>query len=156
DLAGAHQIIKSVKYLLNRRQGVETVQLVEVDVVRAESLQARVHGPKQVMARRTHIVGAWPIAEGSLGGDDEPVAPPLDGLAKDLLGKTVGVNVRGVEHGQFGFEAKVNEPSGLADIAAAPRLEEFVAAPERARAEGQHGYLEPRPTKLPEFHCRSP
>ena len=38
DLAGAHQVVERAQRLLDRRQGVEAVQLKEVDVIGAEPL----------------------------------------------------------------------------------------------------------------------
>ena len=62
------------------------------------------------------------------------------------------VDVGRVEHGEPGLEADVNQPRRLGDVAGAPRLEEFVAAAERARAQAQHGDLETRAAELSEFH----
>ena len=154
DLAGPHQVVERAQHLLDRRHGVEAVELVEVDVVGAEPAQARLDRPDQVVARRADVVGAGAEAEGPLGGDDHLVAAALDRLAQDLLGHAVRVDVGRVEHGEPGLEADVDEPRGLGDVARAPGLEELVAAAECAGAEAQDGDLESRTAELPEFHDR--
>ena len=60
DLAGAHQVVERAQHLLDRRQGVEAVQLIEVDVVGAQPPQARLDRPDQVIARRADVVGPGP------------------------------------------------------------------------------------------------
>ncbi|GAA3281515.1 hypothetical protein GCM10020218_035310 [Dactylosporangium vinaceum] len=47
DLAGGHEIVERAHDLLDRRPGVERVQLIQVDVLRAEPAQRRVDGPDQ-------------------------------------------------------------------------------------------------------------
>ena len=152
DLAGAHQIVERAQHLLDGRQGVEAVQLIEVDVVGAQPPQAGLDGPNQVMARRADVVGPRAGAKRPLGGDDHLIAAALDRLAQDLLGHAARVDVGRVEHGEAGFEADIDEPRGLGHVAVAPGLEELVAAAERAGAEAQHRNLEPRAAKLSEFH----
>ena len=156
DLAGAHQIVERAERFLDRRQRVEAVQLVEVDVVGAEAAQARLDRAGQVVARGADVVRSRPAAEGALGRDEHLVAPALDRLAEDLLGQAVRVDVGRVEHRDAGLEADVDEPRRLGDVARAPGLEELVAAAEGAGAEAERGDLEARAAELSVFHPQFP
>jgi hypothetical protein len=69
------------------------VQLVEVDIVGAEALQARLDRMGDVEARIADLVRAGPAAEAALGRDQDFGAPSLDRLAEDLLREAVRVAV---------------------------------------------------------------
>src|SRR3954447_187016 len=100
------------------------------------------------MTRGAHVVGAGAEPEGTLGGDQQLIAPSCDGFAEDLFGPPVGVDIRAVEHVQAMLEADVDQPRGLGHATLAPRLKELVGTAERTRAEGEHRDLETRTTEL--------
>lgn len=50
-LARAHHVIQRGKHFLQRREGIEAVQLVQVDVVKLQPFQACVHFVHQVLPR---------------------------------------------------------------------------------------------------------
>src|SRR4051812_32946581 len=88
-LALAHQVRERIQRLLDRRGGVEAVQLEQVDVVRAEPLQGALYGADQMMARGTEVIRISAGAEGGLGREDDAVASPRNGAPEDLLGTAV-------------------------------------------------------------------
>ena len=55
-LALADKFVQRVLHLFDRGQGVETVQMVDVHVVRAQAAQAALERPPQVVSRRSLIV----------------------------------------------------------------------------------------------------
>jgi hypothetical protein len=142
DLACAYESVQCGEHFLDRRQRVEAVQLKEIDVVRAEALEARFDAPDEMPAGRADVIGRLAVAKGRLGGDEHLPAPSLDCLTKHLLRKTIGVNVRRVEHREAGFDADVDESCRLLDAGGAPGLEECVVAPKGACSEGERGDFE--------------
>jgi len=58
----------------------------------------------------------------------------LDRLAKDLFRKPLGVNIRGIEKIDTGFEAYIDEAGRFGDIGLAPCPEKFASAAESAGA----------------------
>src|SRR5262249_4319373 len=156
DLAGAHQAVERTEGLLDRRQCVEGVQLVEVDGVGAEPPQAGLDRAGQVIAGGADVVGARPDAEGALGGEEHLLAASLDRLAQDLLCHPLGIDVGRVEQGEAGFEADIDEPPGLGDVAGTPGPEQLAAAAEGAGPQTQPRNLESRAAELSIFHDTPP
>jgi hypothetical protein len=152
DLAAANEIVEGADGLLDRRLRIEAVQLEEIDIVGAEPAQAALDRTQQMVTRGADIVRPLAGAEGRLGRDDDAVAAAGDGLAQDLLGQAVGVDVGAVEHGEAGLEADIDQAGGLPHVAFAPGAEELVAATERTRAEAQCRHLESRSAQQSVFH----
>ena len=61
DLARPHQIVERAQRLFDRRDGVEAVQLIEVDVVGAEPAQAGLARRDQVVPRGADVVRPGPM-----------------------------------------------------------------------------------------------
>ena len=106
---------------LDRRQRIEAVQLIQVDVVGAQPTQTAFDRANEVVARRADVVRSRAGSEGALGRDEHPIAPALDRLAEDLFGQAGGVDVRRVEHRQARVEADVDQPGRVGDVASRPR-----------------------------------
>ena len=153
DLAGAHHAIQRGERFLHRRQRVEAVQLVEIDVIRAEPPQARIHGARQVVPRRAEVVRPGTARKAALGRNQQFVAPALDRLSEDLLRQAARIDVGRIEHGQSRFEADVHQAGGLGDVAAAPGLEEFIAAAEGAGAQRECRNFQAGSAELSVFHA---
>ena len=79
--------------------GIDAVDVIEVDVVDAEPLEARLAGDRHVVGLAVDAAAlaarAADVAE--LRGDEILVAPALDRLADQLLVDAGGIGVRGVE-----------------------------------------------------------
>jgi hypothetical protein len=94
--------------LLDRREGVERVELEEINVVRAEPPQAIVDRLREVKARRTGLVVPRPGAKAALGGDQHFIAAAFDCLPQNLFRLAPRVDISGVEHRQSRIEADVH------------------------------------------------
>ena len=87
-LARAHEVVERLHRFLERRQAVPLMDLVEVDDVGAQALQARLAGADEVPARQAPVVGAGAHRETRLGGDQHAgLAVAAHRLADNLLGE---------------------------------------------------------------------
>jgi hypothetical protein len=93
DLTGLDQVVQGFEGLLERGGVVVAVDLVEVDVVGAESPQAVVDFGHDRFAGEAFAVGARPHRVAQFGGDDDVVAVGEVGerAAQDLLAGAVGI-----------------------------------------------------------------
>ena len=85
DLAGSHEVIEGAEDLLDRREGVEPVELEEIDVVGAQSPKAGVNGADEMKPRRADVVRIPAMTKTGLRGDEHAIAPGGDGSAEDLF-----------------------------------------------------------------------
>jgi hypothetical protein len=86
-LAGLDDVVKGFHRLLDRGRGVETVDLVEVDVLRAEPGQRGVDVLHDRLAGQAGSAGTTVHREVHLGGQDDLLAARvlLDGSTDDLF-----------------------------------------------------------------------
>lgn len=98
-LARLHHVVQGLHGLLDRRRPVPAVDLVEVDVVGAQTAQAVVDLGHDRLAGQPATVGPRPHLAVHLGGQHDLVAAGEVGQrpADDLLAGAVGIDVRGVE-----------------------------------------------------------
>jgi large subunit ribosomal protein L32 len=116
-LAGGDELCHRTDGLLDGRLRVDTVLVVEVDVVRAEPLQRPVD-------RRTDVLGPsvrTTVAEGAdeLRGEDETVAPALDRPADELFVRAAAVELGRVEERDPELERPVDGGNRLLVVAPA-------------------------------------
>src|SRR4051794_24558267 len=97
DLAGADEIVKRAEGFIERREGVEVVGLIEVDVIGAEAAQAALAGFDEVAARESGFVGAGFEADEAFGGDDDILAQLAQRLTEDFLRLAEGIDIGSVE-----------------------------------------------------------
>ena len=85
--------------ILDRHVGIDTVDVIEVDVVDAETLQARVAGDRHIIRLAvdpaTLAAGAADIAE--FRSDEIFLAPAFHGAADELLVEAGGIGVGGIK-----------------------------------------------------------
>ena len=136
-LARADEGVERLQRLLQRREPVPLVRLVEVDVVRAQAPEARLALRGSGVAGRGRSRWAHPPpACATFVARSSSSRRPGDRLAEYLLGLAVGVHVGGVEEVDAGVEAHVHLPGRAGDVGVADHAE--IAAPtEGHRAEGQ-------------------
>ena len=133
------------------------MQLEQVDVIRSQPLQRLVHRSGQVAAGGADIVGRIAEAEGGLGGEDQAVArPAFDRAAQDLLSRAGRIDVGGVEQGDPGVQADIDQPARLLNVGRAPGLEELALAAEGAGAEAKHRNGEAGCAEATMFHEPNP
>ena len=84
--------------------------------------------------RGTDIIWAFTAAKGCLRRNKHLVASAFDCAAQNLLGLTIGINVRRIEKIQASLQTDIDQSRCLLDTRRAPRSEEFVAATKGAGA----------------------
>ncbi len=154
DLAVAQERVERLQRLVERRLAVPLVHLVEVDVVGPEPPQARLARGDQVVAREPRVVRPVAHRHTRLGRDQRAIAPPLQGLADDLLGQPARVHVGGVDEVDTAVEAEVDLAGRARDVGRADGGE-VVAAAEGHRAERERGDSQAGRTELAIFHRHS-
>ena len=122
DVAGLplfHEPRHGAHRLLHRNRGVDAGHAVDVQAVDAQPLEAFLTGLDQVLGRAAAVeagAGGGPRAAG-LGVDHHLVAPPLDGLADELVVVAVAVAGGGVEEIDAELEGPVQRRDGLVVVA---------------------------------------
>jgi hypothetical protein len=101
DFAGLDDVVQGFHGLLDRRVGVEAVDLVEVDVVGAKTSQGSIQLLKDRLPRQTGAAGTLVHLVVDLGGQHNLFPPGvlLHGTADELLGAAAAVAVGGVPEG---------------------------------------------------------
>ena len=99
-LAGLHHIVQRLAGLFDGRVLVEAVNLIEVNIIHAEALQAGVNRGQDVLAREAAVVGRVGHRIEDLGGDDQLFAARLE-LTQQFAGQALAlaqrVHVSGIE-----------------------------------------------------------
>ena len=115
------RVVEGAQRLLDRRRRIEAVDLVEVDVVELQPLQARLRPPSMMWPRDApRSFGPAPVSPNTLvatttssRGTEVP-----ERLADDLLRTAAGVDVGGVDEVDAGVERAADERFDLAPAAA--------------------------------------
>ena len=123
DLPDPHQVAEGAEGDLQVDRRVVAMDLVEVDPVGAEPAQAVVDLGDDPPAAVAPPVGLLAHRHVDLGGEHDVVAPAGDGLADDLFGLSVRVDVRGVDEVDAGVEGSANDADGLFVVLGAPFAE---------------------------------
>ena len=133
DLAGLYNVMEGFHRLFDRSFVVPAVDLIEVDVVSAQTLEALVEFKEDLFAGKTFGVGVVAHGVEELGGDDGVFAlgVGLEEAAEELFAGAYGVDVGGVEE----VDAEVE---GLLEEGLAVGLVEGPGV--AARAEGASGW----------------
>ena len=149
-VALAHQLVERAHGLLDRRGRVEAVDLVQVDVLELQPLQAGLDAVEDVAARRAARVRPRAGVAEDLGGDDHAVArhlQVLQRLAGDLLRHAARVHVGGVDEVDAGVDRLADQALGIgllqvADLAQMPVLPPKVMVPRHSSRDEQAGAAE--------------
>ena len=106
-LALPHQVVKGAHRLFHRRQNVPTVDLIEIDIVHAESSQTMLYRREDVLARQADVIqvicaGSGPLAHcaADLRGDNDFVARDagvFQSLAENRFRLSVRIDVGCIE-----------------------------------------------------------
>src|SRR5262249_4479942 len=79
-----------------------------------------------------------------------------DGLAQNLFGQPVGVDIGGVEERRAGLKRDIDEARRLLGLGVGPDPRGVAAAAESRSAEAEHRHLEAGPAEQTVFHADSP
>jgi hypothetical protein len=123
-LALAHEVGQRAERLVDVRVVLGTVDLVEVDPVRAQAAQAVLDLSDDPAAGVAELVGVLAHRAVHLGGEHHVVAAaPGQRLADDHLRLAARVDVGGVHEVDAGVERAVDDPDRLVVVALAPGAE---------------------------------
>jgi len=113
--AGLYDVVQRLQRLLDRRCRVPAMDLVEIDIIGAQAVQAVVDLGKDGAARQAGTVGAGPHARIDLGRQHDLLAPSeiLDGAADDLLRRAVRIDIGGIEEGDAKFDRLAQQRPAL-------------------------------------------
>src|SRR5580692_1443308 len=89
DFATLDQRVQSFDGFFDRGLRVESVHVIDVDVIGVEASQAGLAGLNQMVAGGAEIVGAVAHIECSFGGNQNCVATSGDGLTEDFFGRAL-------------------------------------------------------------------
>ena len=140
---------------LDRRDGIKAVDLIEIDVIELQPLQAAADLIHDVAARQADVVRARAHAPAHFGGDDHVLALHLEvaqGLAEQDFRLALGIDVGGVDEIDAGFDCSGDERGRALLFDGSDVAPETGAAVERHRAEANLGYELPGPAERLEFH----
>ena len=149
------QRVERTHGFFDRRGGIETMDLIKIDMVELHALQARldaVHDVEPRGAARIHAVAGLPE---HLGGDDHAVArhlQVLERLPRHLFSDAVGVYIGRVDEVDPGVERAPDQALGIGLLQIADMLPDAVVAAEGHRAQAQLRYKQARPAQLVVTH----
>jgi hypothetical protein len=149
--------VERLQGLLDRRPGVPPMDLVEVDVVGAESAERGVDLAQDRLARQPGAVGSPAHPAVHLGGQDDLLAGREVGQrpAHDLLAGAVGVDVGRIEEVDARLDGPLHEGSALL-LGQAPTVVAPLGHAVAHAAEADNRDVQPRGTQLRELHPRTP
>ena len=156
DLPLRDEIVERAQDLVLRRVEVLHVDLIEVDVIGAEALQAVLHAAHDAVAGGAGPVGPFAHGEAELGGEDDLLAAliALDPGADDPLAEAVlPVDVRRVDEVHAQLQRAIQDVERRLLVGADlvhERLLVGLAEGHRAQAELRH--LDARRSELSVFH----
>ncbi len=155
-LAGLDDVVERFERLLDRRVVVPAMDLVEVDVIGAEALQARIDLAHDRLARKAGAIRSRPHPAIDFGSDDNlvPSGEILDRTPENLLAAAERIAVRRVEEIDARFERTLDERTALL-LAEAPGMIASVAAAIAHAAQANPRHVEAGAAELGVFHRRS-
>ena len=118
-------MIERAQNFFDRGERVESVKVVEIDVVGAQAAQAGLTGSKYVIPRRSQFIRSFPHAKRGLGRDENIVTASFYSLAENFLRKTVRIDVGCVKQIHAGLEANGNHTAGFGYIGCTPGAKEL-------------------------------
>ena len=137
NLAGPYKIVERPQGFLERRERIEAVGLIEVDVIRAETAQAGLAGFDEVAARESGFVGAGFETNECFSGEDNLLPASAQRLAEDFFGLAERINVGRVEEIHAGLDADFDQAARLVHLHVAHRGKTaFAAQGHGAKAQG--------------------
>ena len=96
-LARIDQVIERSEGFFQRRERVESVDLIKVDAISGQPLERRLAGANEMKAAQASIVGAGAHPAQRLRGENDAVALASERLTEEDLGITLAIHVGGVE-----------------------------------------------------------
>lgn len=144
DLPGRYQCIERGEQLFHRSCGIESMELEQVDIIRAEPAQGGFHGVDQAPA--WHAPFPRPVARRKprLGGDQDRAAPAANGFAQHPFGGAARIGIGGVEQSDSRLQADVDQSARFLDVAVPPSAKQWPGSAKGPAAEAEHRNTKPR------------
>jgi len=154
----AHELVECLKGLFDRRDRIEAMDLVKIDVIRAQSVQTGVYRVEDVAAREPDGVGSLPGPAPYLRRNDELRARQsqiTNRLPKQALGTTVRIDVCRIDEIDPGIDGLFDKriDAGLIDVA---DLLPITIAREGHGPQADLGNVKASIAEDPVFHCLAP
>ena len=128
-------MVERAQNFFDGSERVESVKMVDVDVIGAQASQAGFAGLKQMMARGPEIVRPFAHAKRGLGGNQDILAASCDGFAEDFFGEALRVDVGGVEQIDAGLQTNRDQAGGFGYIASSPGAKEISSCHQMSRCQ---------------------
>ena len=154
-MAVADERVERLQRLLDRRRGIEAVDLIEIDMVEPEPLEALLALADDVTARGAARVRTVAHRPEHLGRDHDIVAGDAevpDRLAEDALALAAGIDIGGVDEVDAGGERGLHQRVGLFLPKLADLPPHALAAAEGHGAEAEFGHEEAAVAELAHTH----
>ena len=153
----AGQVVQRAQGLVDGGDGVVAVDLVEVDVIGLQPLQAALNRVHDVPARGAAVIGPWPHVAEHLGGQHHILAGHADvlqGLADPGLGLAERIDVGGVDEVDATLQGLADDRVDLVLVQPADRLPDPRAglAAKGHRPQADFGHEQACAAKLIVFH----
>jgi hypothetical protein len=137
-MAVLDECVERAHRFFDRRGRIEAVNLVQVDVIELQALEARLDAVHDVVARGTARVGGFRRRAEHLGGNHHLVTRHLQVFkreAGDLLGQALRVDIGGVDEIDARIDRAANETLGIGLLQIADLPPDAFAAAKRHGAE---------------------
>ena len=121
-VTGGHQIVESAQRLIDGGQRIPHMGVQQIDIIAVEAAQAGLDTGQDVLAGQAGIVGPVAGSVAHLGGQHDPVTPPLEGLAGDLLRTAAGIDVGRVDKVAARVQELMDHAGGSRRVGAAPAV----------------------------------
>src|SRR6185437_9635039 len=92
-LAGSHAVVERIERLLERSERIEPVDLVQIDVIELQALEACIERMEDVVAREPELVDARTGCSEHLGRNDELISRETQ-IAESLAEHGLGASCR--------------------------------------------------------------
>jgi len=144
-LALAHHVVQRPHRFFHGHAGIPSVNLVEINDLDLQALEARLHCALDVYAREPTVVGTWPGYPVDLGGQHDALAcaPLFQPAADHLLGHAGRIDVRCVKKAAPHFHVAIHDLEGRFHVG-------LSAKGHRAQANARH--FQARPTQSDILH----
>ncbi|CAH1673137.1 hypothetical protein CHELA40_13810 [Chelatococcus asaccharovorans] len=136
----ANQDVQRLQRLLDRRHVVKAVDLIEIDMLKLEALQACLDLIQKVDARGAGAVGSLANPPEGLGRNHDLVAGDAQiaqGLPRNLFRQAGGIDIRRIDEVDAGIKRCPHEFVGFGLLEPAHILPDAFAAPEGHGAEAK-------------------
>src|SRR6266852_2277099 len=141
-----NQMVERAQDFIDRSERVESVKMVDVNVIGGQTTQTGFTGLQQVMPRRSQIVRVFTHSKRGLGRDQNIVAAPRNCFPKNFFREAFGVNVGSVKEVDAALQTDGDEAAGFSYVGCAPGAKKLRSPTKCPGAKTERGHLQSRTT----------